>query len=218
MLKAARILMSLACVATLSACERQMADMYDQPKLRPLQTSPLWADGRASRPIPPNTIAYSGGAFADASSGRLQIEPLPIDVPAPVPLDDNGKPKTAVSTDVTGTAALNPPPMSAQLLQRGRQRFDIFCAPCHGLAGQGDGMVARRGFPSPPSYHIDRLRNAPDAHFFSVITHGYGAMYPYADRVPVNDRWAIIAYIRALQLSQHATVDDVPVGERGKLP
>src|SRR4029078_13618013 len=94
--------------------------------------------------------------------------------------------------------------MTPEALARGRDRFDIFCSPCHSIAGDGDGMIARRGFPHPPSFHTDRLRNASDAHFYAVITNGYGVMHSYARRVPPSDRLAIIAYIRALQLSQHA--------------
>lgn len=103
-------------------------------------------------------------------------------------------------------AAANPPDVTTALLARGRERFGIFCSPCHGLDGYGDGMVVQRGFPAPPSFHSDRLRASPASHFFDVITRGYGVMYSYAARVPPGDRWAIIAYIRALQLSQHATV------------
>jgi mono/diheme cytochrome c family protein len=105
-------------------------------------------------------------------------------------------------------AKTNPLPVTMALLQHGRERFDVYCAPCHSPVGDGDGRVARRGFPHPPSYHIDRLRNAPDRHFFDVMTKGYGVMRPYADRVPPEDRWAIVAYIRALQLSQHAPLAD----------
>ena len=103
------------------------------------------------------------------------------------------------------------------VLERGRQRFNIYCSPCHGRTGDGQGMIVKRGFSPPPSFHIERLRDAPAGHFFHVITNGYGAMYSYASRVPVEDRWAITAYIRALQLSQNARVADVPASERGKL-
>jgi mono/diheme cytochrome c family protein len=102
------------------------------------------------------------------------------------------------------------PPMTMVLLQRGRERFDIFCSPCHGRAGDGEGIIVQRGFPHPPSYHIDRLRDAPDRHFVDVIQNGYGVMYSYAARVPPADRWAIVAYIRALQLAQHAMVAQLP--------
>ncbi len=104
-----------------------------------------------------------------------------------------------------------PTPISLALLERGRQRYNIYCSPCHDYTGAGQGMIVQRGFLAPPSYHIDRLKKAPDSHFFDVITNGYGAMYRYADRVSVSDRWAIIAYIRALQLSQNVVLSDPSV-------
>jgi mono/diheme cytochrome c family protein len=106
------------------------------------------------------------------------------------------------------------PPLTAELVRRGRERFDVFCSPCHGYAGYGDGTVVARGFPSPPSYHSPRLVTASDQHFVDVITDGFGVMYSYADRVPPRDRWAIAAYIRALQLSQAAPVDELPQADR----
>jgi mono/diheme cytochrome c family protein len=106
--------------------------------------------------------------------------------------------------------ASKPPAVTEALLERGRERFGIYCAPCHGLAGDGDGVIVAHGFPAPPSYHIDRLLAAPAQHFYDVITHGYGVMFSYADRVDVRDRWAIAAYIRALQLSRRAKVAEVP--------
>ena len=96
------------------------------------------------------------------------------------------------------------------MIERGRERFNIHCAVCHGFSGAGDGMIVQRGFPTPPSFHSDRLRAAPAGHFFDVMTRGYGVMYPYASRVPPEDRWAIVAYVRAIQLSQNATLADVP--------
>jgi mono/diheme cytochrome c family protein len=114
-------------------------------------------------------------------------------------------------------AAAEKPRLTAELLARGRVAHDIFCAPCHARTGDGYGMIVRRGMPRPPSYHDDRLRAESDQHFFDVITKGYGVMYSHAARVPPQDRWAIIAYIRALQLSQHASIDDVPAPERQKL-
>ncbi len=110
-----------------------------------------------------------------------------------------------------------PPPVTEALLTRGQERFDIYCAPCHGRTGDGDGVIVQRGFPRPPSYHIDRLRQAPIQHFYDVISNGYGAMYPYAARVAPADRWAIVAYIRALQASQDAKVADVPPQQRSAL-
>jgi mono/diheme cytochrome c family protein len=109
------------------------------------------------------------------------------------------------------------PPLSTELFDRGHQRFDIFCSPCHGANGDGNGIIVQRGMPGPTSYHADRLRAADDQHFFDVITNGYGAMYSYASRVPPRDRWAIVAYIRALQLSRRASIDDVPSTARDKL-
>jgi mono/diheme cytochrome c family protein len=106
--------------------------------------------------------------------------------------------------------AKTPPAVTAALLARGQDRFGIFCAPCHGLAGDGDGIIVAHGFPAPPSYHISRLLAAPAQHFYDVITDGYGVMFSYADRVDPHDRWAIVAYIRALQLSRRATVAEVP--------
>ncbi|HET7360073.1 MAG TPA: cytochrome c [Rhodanobacteraceae bacterium] len=175
------LLLPLALVLVLGGCERAMHDMYQQPKDKPLAPSALFANGNSARRPPAGSVPASGGALADTSSGR------------------HGR--MAVASSVA------PPPVTAALLARGRQRFDIYCAPCHGRSGDGDGMIVRRGFPAPPSYHTARLRHAPDRHFYQVITHGYGVMYPYADRVAPRDRWAIVAWIRALQLSQYAPVD-----------
>lgn len=111
-----------------------------------------------------------------------------------------------------------PPPVTMALLQRGQDRFRIYCTPCHSELGDGHGMIVQRGFSPPPSYHIDRLRNAPVQHFYDVITHGYGAMYSFAYRVQPADRWAIAAYIRALQRSQNATVADLTPAQKAALP
>jgi mono/diheme cytochrome c family protein len=113
--------------------------------------------------------------------------------------------------------AARPPQADLQLLARGRERYDIYCSPCHGLSGNADGMIVQRGFPTPPSYHTARLRAAPAQHFFDVITNGYGVMYAYAARVEPRDRWAIVAYVRALQESQNAKLADAPE-LRSKLP
>ncbi|TPM34642.1 cytochrome c [Mesorhizobium sp. B2-3-4] len=119
--------------------------------------------------------------------------------------------------DLATTPDKIPYPITMALLQRGQQRFDIFCSPCHGRTGDGHGMVVQRGFPAPPSYHQDALRNAPDRHFYDVISNGYGAMYPYGARVPPADRWAIVAYIRTLQYSRYAPVGALPGTLRAKL-
>ncbi|CAO3359005.1 c-type cytochrome [Azospirillum palustre] len=110
-----------------------------------------------------------------------------------------------------------PPALTATLLARGKERYEIYCTPCHGYLGDGDGMIVRRGFPQPPSFHGDALRNAPTRHFYEVVTNGWGAMYSYADRVGPDDRWAIAAYIRALQTSQNTAAADLPETVRGTL-
>jgi mono/diheme cytochrome c family protein len=110
-----------------------------------------------------------------------------------------------------------PIPIDAEALERGRSRYEIFCSPCHGLAGYGDGIIVKRGFPAPPSFHTDRLRGKPPAHYVQVIANGYGLMFDYAARVRARDRWAVAAYIQALQLSQAASIDDLPENERARL-
>lgn len=129
-------------------------------------------------------------AFSDGSSARMPPEGT-----------------VRQSSEAYRQAETTPPKVTPALVERGHQRFDIYCAPCHGLSGYGDGIIVKRGFPPPPSYHSARLRDAPASHFYDVITNGYGVMYSYAARVSPRDRWAIIAYIRALQLSQHATTE-----------
>jgi mono/diheme cytochrome c family protein len=114
-------------------------------------------------------------------------------------------------------ATIFPSPVDAALMARGHERFDIYCSPCHGRTGRGDGMVVLRGYRRPPSFHQDRLRDAPVGHFFDVITNGFGAMPDYATQIRAEDRWAIIAYVRALQLSEHARLTDVPPPERDNL-
>jgi mono/diheme cytochrome c family protein len=124
-------------------------------------------------------------------------------------------PHTVARDDAMGEPS--PPPVTMALLERGRQRFNIYCSPCHARTGEGNGMIVQRGFPHPPSYFEERLRNAPNQHFYDVITHGYGLMYSYADRVAPADRWAIVAYIRALQASASASPSDVPPEKRSAL-
>jgi mono/diheme cytochrome c family protein len=157
-------------------------DMFDQPKLRPLQSSTFFADGRASRPLVEDTVPRGARRGDDLlSTGRSGGE----------------------------VADRFPFPITAAILDRGEQRFDVFCSPCHGRTGSGDGMIVQRGFKPPPSFHSDRLRQAPAGHFFEVMTRGFGVMYDYRTRISPEDRWAIAAYIRALQLSQHAGADDL---------
>lgn len=110
-----------------------------------------------------------------------------------------------------------PLPITRELLNRGRERYNIYCSPCHDYTGNGYGMIVQRGFQAPPSYHIDRLRNAPDGHLFDVISRGYGAMYSYGDRIDAGDRWAIVAYVRALQRSQNQPVQELNPQEQKML-
>jgi len=204
----------IGCLAlSLAGCERGLHEMYEQPKYKPLSPSELFADGNSSRPQVPGTIARSAGALAGSSSGRRDAVSLPTAPGAAIGLDATGQPLAPDHEPVYA----NPLPITAALLDRGRERFNIYCAPCHSMAGDGDGMIARRGFPAPPSYHTDRLRNAADSHFYQVITNGYGVMYPYGDRIAPQDRWAIVAYIRALQLSQHAPASLLSDDDRQKL-
>lgn len=164
--------------------------MHDQPKYIPLRQSTFFGDERSARPQVADTVAR----------GQLREDPLLY----------TGKVDGADAT-------MFPFRIDQQAMARGRERFDIYCSPCHGRTGMGDGMVVRRGYRRPPSYHDDRLRNAPIGHFFDVMTNGFGAMPDYATQVSVRDRWAIAAYIRALQLSEHATIDDVPPADRSNL-
>jgi mono/diheme cytochrome c family protein len=125
---------------------------------------------------------------------------------------------TVARDDIARAAeARDKPAVTMQLLARGRDEFNVFCAPCHDRTGSGNGVVVQRGMPQPPSLHEARLRDADDQHFFDVIANGYGVMYGYGDRVRPRDRWAIVAYVRALQLSQHAALSDVPAEERAQL-
>ncbi|TMH06794.1 MAG: cytochrome c [Betaproteobacteria bacterium] len=189
------------CLITISAplagCEKTVQNMYDQPRYKPLAESPLWGDGRASRPLPEGAVAYSEGTLAGTSSGRAGISP-PGSVTAAI---------SAVKRQAWTLATL----------ERGRERFDIFCAPCHSETGDGDGMIVRRGFPRPASFHSDRLRQASDDYLYSVISEGYGAMYPYSEHIAADDRRAIVGYVRALQLSQNAKLADVPSEARRRL-
>jgi mono/diheme cytochrome c family protein len=158
--------------------------------------------------------AFGLVAFTVTACGQSMTDQPRYDTYEPAPAFEDGTsarlpPEHTVSqsTLAYAEAAADPPDVTEKLIERGHERFDIFCSPCHGLAGYGDGMIVQRGFPAPPSFHSDRLRKAPASHFFDVITKGYGVMYSYASRVPPRDRWAIVAYIRALQLSQHASAE-----------
>jgi mono/diheme cytochrome c family protein len=165
-------------------------DMHDQPKYVPLRQSAFFNDARSARPVVEGTVAR----------GQLHDDELLY----------TGKVKGEDAT-------MFPMRVDAVLMARGQQRYNIYCAPCHGRTGQGDGMVVRRGYRRPPSIHQDRLRHAPAGHFFDVMTNGFGAMPDYAAQITAEDRWAIVAYIRALQLSEHAELADVPAADRSRI-
>jgi mono/diheme cytochrome c family protein len=177
----------LCCVFAAVSCR---PDMANQPKAKPLSESTFFENGTSARQPPPDTVPHDGGTNDPVFGTGLT----------------NGSYATQLPVKLT-----------PELLMRGRERFDALCAECHDRTGSGNGMVVQRGFPQPPSYHVDRLRNAPIGHFYDVITNGYGVMYSYATRVEPADRWAIAAYIRALQLSHNATIEDVPPQQRAKL-
>jgi len=178
----------LGLVAAATGCIR--LDMYNQPKFKPLRQTAFYPDGRSSRDFPKGTVAR----------GFLR--------------DDNffykGMQDTAFAKDF-------PMPVTREVLLRGQGRFNIYCTPCHDWAGTGHGMIVRRGFKQPPSYHIDRLREAPPGYFFDVITNGFSTMSGYAAQVTPEDRWAIVAYIRALQLSQNTKLADLPAEDRMRI-
>jgi mono/diheme cytochrome c family protein len=180
----------VAIIALTAAGCRQ--DMYNQPKTKPFSATEFFANGTSARAVPLHTVEYHGAPSDDAFNTGLDHGILVTYLPAPLKV-------------------------TRELLQRGRERYDIYCAVCHGITGAGDSEVVRRGFPAPPTYHSDRLRNAPLGHFYDVITNGYGVMYSYASRIEPQDRWAIAAYVRALQLSQHARPEDLPPNEESKL-
>ena len=174
-------------VLLLTACRQ---DMHVQPKYVPEDPSSFFPDGRSEQQPVAGTVAR----------GELRTDELLY----------TGK--------INGAAAdVFPFSITAADLSRGRERYNIYCSPCHDYTGSGNGMIVQRGFPWPPSFHIDRLRQAPVGHFFDVITNGFGVMYSYASRVPPEDRWRIAAYIRALQLSQHGSMTDVPATQRSQL-
>ncbi len=176
-----------SCLVLLVGCQ---FDMATQPKILPYQESTFFADGKSARLPVPGTVAR----------GQLRADRV-------------------YYTGMSGEQLVDTIPMkiTREDLERGRQRYNIYCAPCHDRAGTGHGTIVQRGFSPPPSLQEQRLRDAPVGHFYHVIANGYGAMYSYAARVEPDDRWRIAAYIRALQLSQNATLEDIPAEERSHL-
>jgi mono/diheme cytochrome c family protein len=164
--------------------------MHDQPKYVPLRESAFFDDSRSARPVIAGTVAR----------GQLNDDPLLA----------TGKLNGADAT-------VFPAPVDAKAMLRGQERFNIYCTPCHDRTGSGEGMIVQRGYKQPPSFHDPRLRSVPDGYFFQVMTNGFATMPSYRTQVGPRDRWAIVAYIRALQLSQNATLADVPADEQAKL-
>lgn len=179
-----RLLLVVLVVAAGAACRQ---DMHDQPKYRPFRQSDFFADQRSARPFVQGTVAR----------GSLREDAVYF-------TGKNG----------SDFVAELPVKVTPALLARGQERFQVFCSPCHGRTGRGDGMIVQRGFKAPSSYHVDRLRAMPVGYFYDVITNGFGAMADYSAQVPPADRWAIAAYIRTLQYSQYAPAADVPADKR----
>jgi mono/diheme cytochrome c family protein len=182
-----RLGLVVAMVAGLAGCRQ---DMHDAPRYDPLEASPVFAGGASAQPLVEGTVAREDVVDDD--------------------LLTTGKVDGQVANEF-------PFPITRADLDRGQQRFNIYCSPCHGRTGEGNGMVVQRGYRQPPSYHIDRLRQAPVGHFFDVMTNGFGVMPDYRAQVPADDRWRIAAYVRALQLTQEGTTADVPAAELQKL-
>jgi mono/diheme cytochrome c family protein len=178
----------IVCLLLLTGC---WYDMREQAKLKTLGPSDFFLDGQEARPLLPDAVAR----------GHLDLDKAMYQG-----MNEDGTPVDTFPIEIT-----------REVLERGYQQYDIFCSPCHGRLGNGQGMIVQRGFKAPPSFHIERLREAPPGYYYDVITNGFGVMYSYASRVPPEDRWAIVAYIKALQLSQNATIDDVPPDQRSKL-
>lgn len=204
-------------------------EMYNQEKAEPFEMNTVFADSQASRPIIEGTVPRSGRiagvpdaiirdsaatvqwGMADAGALNAPAQPATGDSAAAPTATDGGTAVPGARPKITAAqlkVASIPFPVTREVLDRGHERYNIFCSPCHGQTGDGNGMIVQRGFPQPPSLHLERLRTAPDGHYYDVITNGFGMMYSYAARVKPTDRWAIAAYIRALQLSRNA---DAPV-------
>lgn len=194
-----------------AACRR---DMQDQPKMKPYRGTSFFGDGLSSRPpvqgtIPRGFLRTDKALFTgkkDTTTGTATPSASPQAADAGQQAGQQASGANAYPDDVTEF----PFPITKETVQRGRERYEIFCSVCHGLTGNGDGMIVRRGFRRAASFNDDRLRQAPVGHFFDAITNGWGAMPSYASQIPVQDRWAIIAYVRALQLSQQKTASTTP--------
>ena len=187
------ILILAIALVFISGCDVVPLHMRQQPYYRPLVPSTLFENGAASRPLPPHTVPRGewGAMMMDEAFFTGQV---------------NGEFVETIPIEV-----------NRETLLRGQERFNVFCSPCHGRVGNGEGMIVQRGFQQPPSFHLDRVRQQPDGYYYDVISNGFGAMYSYGSRVRPADRWAIVAYIRALQLSQDFPVDLLSEEERQQL-
>jgi mono/diheme cytochrome c family protein len=225
-------LLALSCLLLVVGCRQQMAD---QPHYKPLQADDFFDDGRASRPLEPDVVAR--GHLRDdlqLYSGKKPDAELAL-----VVAQDVARGASTPLARAAAAAAKNPKDfyydtfpfeVTRDVLERGRQRYDIFCAVCHDRTGSGNGTVVQRGFTKPPNFHTDdsrglayqgmkvSLREVPAGYIFDVITNGYGAMPDYVQQIPASDRWAIVGYVRALQLSRHMPIDQLTPEERTMLP
>jgi mono/diheme cytochrome c family protein len=193
-------MMFFACLPLLG-CQQKMAK---QPKYLPLEGSRFFADGRSARPPVAGTVAR----------GQLQDDPPFFQGLVTANPDSPSAIAAAATETKPNYVDTFPFPVNRDVLERGKERFTIYCAVCHGTLGYGDGIIVQRGFTPPPSYHIDRLRAVPVGYLFRVVSQGLGSMSDYAEQISPPDRWAIIAYVRALQLSQHAPLQEQPQPEQ----
>jgi mono/diheme cytochrome c family protein len=227
-------------LAMLAAACRQ--DMHDQPKYKPLRESILFRDGRSSRPLVEGTVArgflredseyYTGKVGQNPQGAAAAAQPMgatgtTADTQRVASSQTGQEAQAGTAPAATAPAAIGefagftttfPIPIDRAAIDRGQERFNIFCAVCHGQLGDGNGMIPKRGYRQPPTYHQDRLRRAPVGYIFDVATNGFGAMPDYASQISVDDRWKIVAYIRVLQLSQQGTSADVPAGQKIGIP
>jgi hypothetical protein len=187
------VLLFTAALLLLSGCDLVPLHMRDQPRYDTYEPSTMFADGTSARPIPANTVPRGNWAEVMLNEAVYtgQIDGEYVEE-FPVVID-------------------------RAVLRRGQRQYDIFCSPCHSRVGDGQGMIVQRGFPEPPSFHDQRLREEPVGYYYDVITNGFGVMYSYADRIEPQDRWAIVAYIRALQFSQNVPLESLPAAERQEI-
>ena len=228
LLKGLRLAGLVLLIALAPGCRQ---DMHDQPKYEPLEPSTFFEDGRGSRPPVEGTVARgflredaqfftgkTGGSQQTGGAAAQNVGAAAQNIGS-TGLGNTADPNrsSAVTAQYQGFAAVFPMPVTQEIMDRGEERYNIFCSVCHARTGDGNGMVVRRGYRKPPSFDEDRLRQAPVGYYFDVITNGFGAMPDYSAQITARDRWAIIAYIRALQRASQGTLADVPEDQRGKL-